>query len=223
MKRIALGLGLAAAAAVALPLCLTRAEPPAPVPTPRPPACPQATDPLVTYSPAPTQAIAPAPSQRAVHVRLRPRAVPSLRPAPVNPAVADLAAALAETKSKGAFVAAVLALAEMGPEARPAIPAILRHGERLGIFDYAFDGDSPKKGAAGRAVAQALAAIAAGVGPGAPDYPPAAAAYADCPKEPCYGTAAAGMTEVLPPPHPVESCSTPAKSTPTAGCTNTRY
>jgi hypothetical protein len=159
-----------------------------------------------------------------VRVRLKPRAVSTLTPAPVHPVVADLAAALGETKSKGVFVAAVLALAEMGPDARPAIPAILRHGERLAVFDDAFDGDGHKKGEAGRIVAQALAAIAGGMGPG-PDYhiPTAmSATYAASPYGCGPGTTVPPASDVLPAPRLVESCHQPPDVQPPIRSTSDR-
>jgi hypothetical protein len=219
MKRIAPGLGLVAAAAVALASCASRAEDPTPA-SPPPPAHPRCNGPApgaapcaapATSRPAPcngslaigTEPCQPAPRGQAVHVRLTSRAAPALAPTPVHPVVADLTAALAQTQSKGAFVAAVLALAEMGPDARPAIPAILAHGERLAVFDDAFDGDGHRKGAAGRMVAQALASIAGGSGPGPVAPPPPPSGYAAYP----YGPAAPAYD--VPPP-PLESDRRPA-------------
>jgi hypothetical protein len=103
------------------------------------------------------------------------RAVPVSRPRssrPVHPAVADLIAFLGQTRSKDAFTAAVVALAEMGPRARPAIPAILTNGERLGVFTGAFSPDGQGRNAQGAVAVEALALIAQGRAAGPDDYTP---------------------------------------------------
>jgi hypothetical protein len=48
--------------------------------------------------------------------------------------VGDLVAVLNETKSVDAFLVAVELLQKMGAEARPAVPAVIRNAERLGIL-----------------------------------------------------------------------------------------
>jgi hypothetical protein len=241
MKRIALGIGVFVVAAVALPLCLTRAEESLPPPKPESPPSTNPAPPVSNPRPplhrndywltrraasagtATAPATAAQPSQPVnnreisggCHARLTPQPAATLVPTPVNPVVVDLVAAMSETKSKGAFVAAVLALAELGSEARPAIPAILRHGERLNIFDDAFEGDGTHhKGAAGRLVTQALAAIASGIGPGPEGPPPVHAPYA-CAAYPY----ACGMAPAMAPAAlaPVEPCAAPPASTPASG------
>lgn len=80
---------------------------------------------------------------------------------PVSPTVAELMAVLAETNSKGTYVATVVILGKMGSEARPALGAALRHGERLKVFEGVFGGESAKNRGAAIAL-QALATIAEG-------------------------------------------------------------
>ncbi len=226
MKRFALGVGAIVIAAASVPLCLTRAEESLPPPRQDPPKTnptpaatvtqtsgtpdhrPQGKDLWATPRTGSTVSAQP-PQVReqtatfGCHTRLTPQPAATLVPTPVNPVVVDLVAALSETKSKGAFVAAVLALAELGPESRPAIPAILRHGERLGVFDDAFEADAAHhKGAPGRLVAQALAAIASGNGPGPEGPPPIHPAYGYAGSPYSYGACA-----------PIEACAPPRDGT----------
>src|SRR5206468_868355 len=51
-----------------------------------------------------------------------------------DPVVQELVAILNETSSADTFVVTTVVLGEMGFAARPALPAIIRNGERLGLF-----------------------------------------------------------------------------------------
>jgi hypothetical protein len=99
----------------------------------------------------------------------------------LNSVVSELIAVLSETKSKDTYLAAVMTLSRMGARAQPTVGAILRNGERLGVFEGAFgatvvptlsggggggfmDGSSSGRGASGgqgQIVLEALAAIVA--------------------------------------------------------------
>jgi hypothetical protein len=48
--------------------------------------------------------------------------------------VEELLAILKETKSADTFIVTVKALSDLGPDARTAVPAIIRGGDRLGLF-----------------------------------------------------------------------------------------
>jgi hypothetical protein len=96
------------------------------------------------------------PAARAACGPARSPAAPS---AAVDP-VKDLVAILSETKSMDTYLTVVVTLGRMGAEARPAVGAIVRNGERLGIFEGSFGGG----GATGAQapVIDALAAIVQG-------------------------------------------------------------
>jgi hypothetical protein len=79
----------------------------------------------------------------------------------VSAVVADLVKLLANTKSKEMYLATVLALAQMGDEARAALPAVLEHGERLGMFKGICDADAAKR-IPGNRILEAVAKIAGG-------------------------------------------------------------
>jgi hypothetical protein len=88
--------------------------------------------------------------------------------------VSDLVAVLGQTRSKDVFAATVLALGQMGAAARPALPAILKNAERLGVLEGAF-APGGSKSDQGDVVLDAVQAIALGqVGPG-PSVPVPAA------------------------------------------------
>jgi hypothetical protein len=75
--------------------------------------------------------------------------------------VAELVAVMGQTKSKDVYTAAVLALGQMGTEARPALPAILKNAERLGVLEGAFCPMGSKTDQ-GDVVLEAIAAIGRG-------------------------------------------------------------
>jgi hypothetical protein len=54
--------------------------------------------------------------------------------ASADPLVKELVSMMEETNSPEMFVVTVMVLGKVGPEARPAVPAILRKAERLGLF-----------------------------------------------------------------------------------------
>jgi hypothetical protein len=68
---------------------------------------------------------------------------------------------MGQTKSKDVYAAAVLALGQMGAEARPALPAILKNAERLGVLEGAFCPTGSKTDQ-GDIVLEAVGAIARG-------------------------------------------------------------
>jgi hypothetical protein len=78
--------------------------------------------------------------------------------------VRDLTAILKKTKSTDTFLVTVKALADMGPRAKPAVPAIILNAERLGLLqdilqqvDDDSDDDCP-----GDFIVEAIAQIVAG-------------------------------------------------------------
>jgi hypothetical protein len=87
-----------------------------------------------------------------------------------TPLVDDLVAVMGETKSKGTFLAAVITLGQMGAEARPAVAAILRNGERLGVFTGTFSLGSNGPGQE-HIVLEVLGAIVCGQPMGGPRGP----------------------------------------------------
>jgi hypothetical protein len=112
--------------------------------------------------------------------------------------VAELVAVMGQTRSKDVYTAAVLALGQMGAEARPALPAILKHAERLGVLEGAFC-PAGSKSDQGDVILEAVMAIARGQAAPAGSYPPA-------PRSPvapaCYSAYGRGpaATGVLPAP-----------------------
>ena len=59
--------------------------------------------------------------------------------------VQELTAILNETDSAETFVVTAMALEKMGAAARPAVPAIVRNAERLGVLKGLFQGDGHGK------------------------------------------------------------------------------
>jgi hypothetical protein len=123
--------------------------------------------------------------------------------------VTDLIAVLGEVKSKDTYLAAVLTLGALGAEARPAIPAILKNGERLGIFQGAFATDDGKT-ADGKVVLQILVGIAQGKA-GVPEHTRVPAPAPVCTtggtawEQPAYNPPPAirgGVPAMTPPPPP---------------------
>jgi hypothetical protein len=75
--------------------------------------------------------------------------------AKANALVEELVDILNGTKSKETFSVTLAVLQKLGKEARPAISAILRNADRLGLFEGGFSGDSKAK----QAVTEVLEAI----------------------------------------------------------------
>jgi hypothetical protein len=98
----------------------------------------------------------PAPEARTPSCRDLPTSGERMHQSPAHPVVVGLTKVLSETKSQDTFLAAVVTLGRMGAEAQPAVVAILRNGERLGVFEGAF---GTGNGAGGQVVLEALAAI----------------------------------------------------------------
>jgi hypothetical protein len=76
--------------------------------------------------------------------------------------VSELTAVLAETQSPDTYVATLVVLATLGAESRPALPAAIRHGERLGVFRGAFRRQDKNAAEGLQEVFQYLALIANG-------------------------------------------------------------
>jgi hypothetical protein len=87
-------------------------------------------------------------------------APPATTPAPIAGLVGELAGILNETKSKETFSVTLAVLRKMGPEAKPAVPVILRNADRLGLFD----GAVVPNGQARQAATEVLTAIDAILG-----------------------------------------------------------
>jgi hypothetical protein len=125
--------------------------------------------------------------------------------------VGELTAALDETRSVDTFLLAVSALAELGAEARPAVRAVLRNGERLGVLkDHAVQPvlSAERIRCAGQ-VHQAVVRILKGDGA---NYP---AAYGYTPPgpfcgPPAYPIPAPAWNPPPPPPVPVRPSAPPA-------------
>jgi hypothetical protein len=120
---------------------------------------------------------------------------PSATPRASNGVVDALAALLARTKSKDTFTTAVMALGQLGAEARVALPAIIENAERLGVLKGAFGQGGSKSGCTA-VVLEAVAAIAGGKAPqpgqaccqaGAAPGPVCEAVPAPCPGCPLPG------------------------------------
>ncbi len=190
MKRFALGVGLLAAAVAALPL--VRAEDPACAKDPYhcTGACTRGCPATGTSSSSDTcpytgQAVTESvPAQTIEHK-------------PAAGVVDDLVAVLAETKSKDVYTAAVVALAHLGTDARPALSDILKNAERLGVLEGAFAAGGCKSIQC-EVILDAVAAIAHG--PDASNHG-SHHGYAACPYH-----RKAGTDCVLPYPRPMESC-----------------
>jgi hypothetical protein len=119
--------------------------------------------------------------------------------------VGELMVILAETKSKDVFAATVQALGRFGPNARPALPTILEHAERLGALEGAFAQDGSRS-QQGKVVLDALAAIAGGQEATPPCWPWCNADGA-CFRKECPGSATGNtvLTEKELPPLPTFS------------------
>jgi hypothetical protein len=114
--------------------------------------------------------------------------------------VEELVGILNRTESRDTYVVVVFLLDKMGPEARPALPAVVRNGERLGVFTDVADGKvkgRPMKLA--REVLDALGRIAQqdGAANGVSVAPACVAGPV-----PCDGQALSPPRPPLPPPPP---------------------
>jgi hypothetical protein len=112
--------------------------------------------------------------------------------------VADIVATLEDTQSRDTYLAVLTTLAQMGAEARPALPALFKHGERLRVFEGAFDADNSRPHH-GRMALEALAAIVQGHG-----YAPSCSSSATMPQavQPVAPSALVPTVGSVPPPPP---------------------
>jgi hypothetical protein len=81
--------------------------------------------------------------------------------------VGELVGILNDTKSRGTFLVTLAVLQKLGPEARPAIPAILRNADRLDLFENTTAPNARDK----QIAAEVLAVIDAILGRVAPPRP----------------------------------------------------